>query len=234
MRKIFVGLLLFLICTSGGQSQSIAETHGPFFKLLKYGVIHHTEVSAQINSHQLNSVNEYHRERFMDKSLLGWWVGYNWFCDVDGTLTQTRMAGEKTAAQLAHNFDSESICFAGNFNKDLPTEAQIKVLRQWILNRPNLKIIFHRDLAYRDCPGKKFTRKWLELALRRIGGDKTPLNLSNLFADDKRPKKDDWKLIVDEHNEVEKRYLELKKETGSISIRERVKLELILRRLNKL
>ncbi|MEK7066265.1 MAG: peptidoglycan recognition family protein [Patescibacteria group bacterium] len=213
--------------------ESPAEIRGPFFKLVKYGVIHHTEVAASMNSHQLNSVDAYHRDRFGDKSLLGWWVGYNWFCDVDGTLTQTRMVGEKTAAQLAHNFDSESICFAGNFDKDLPTEAQIKVLRDWIINRPNLKIIFHRDLAYRGCPGKRFTRKWLELALKS-DDEKTPASLSNIFADHSAHKENDRELISAEGDEVELRYLEIKQRADSISIRERVKLELILRRLNRL
>lgn len=64
------------------------------------------------------------------------WVGYNFVIWKDGTWTQTRYIGEETAAQVGHNFDTVSMCMAGNFTAgiELPTEAQKKTLKWLILS----------------------------------------------------------------------------------------------------
>ena len=139
----------------------IIRRHLPIMCDVRYIAIHHTEVSRSQRFCQLYSVNEFHRTRFDRRSTLGWYVGYNWFVDADGTLTQCRVAGEETAAQLWHNFDTESICLAGNFNRELPTPAQILTLRRWLKERPYLEIHFHKDFADRNCPGNLFTKEFL-------------------------------------------------------------------------
>ena len=133
---------------------------------IKYVSIHHTEVRARTNSHQLYAVNDYHKDRFGIGSLLGWYIGYSWFVDVNGKLTHCRLLGEETAAQLWHNYDTESICLAGNFNKDMPNRAQIATLRKWLKERQNLEIHFHRDFADRTCPGTNLSKTWLKSILR--------------------------------------------------------------------
>lgn len=78
-----------------------------------------------------------HKIRWLDfQSRLGWWLGYNIFVRKDGIWTQTRLIGEETAAQRGRNFDSVSICLAGNFDLNLlwkpvesPTKEQVDALR---------------------------------------------------------------------------------------------------------
>jgi len=94
-------------------------------------------------------VNEAHRTRWAPfakswpayKSSLGYFGGYNFFIDKFGTLTQFRAIGEETAAQIGSNFDTVSICLAGNFSinpktkepVDIPTQAQINMLKDVML-----------------------------------------------------------------------------------------------------
>ncbi|MFA5987720.1 MAG: peptidoglycan recognition family protein [Candidatus Paceibacterota bacterium] len=132
-------------------------------KHIVYAALHHTQVQFSTNSRQLNSVNEYHKERFGMQSSLGWYVGYNDFCDVDGTVTRTRRDGEETAAQLFHNLDTISFCMAGDFNIDMPTKPQIEAMKRWLKEHRFLKFKFHRELNGngRTCPGSRITRAWI-------------------------------------------------------------------------
>lgn len=109
-------------------------------------------------------------------SSLGWYVGYNSFIDVDGRFQATRKIGEETAAIKGHNCDIEencdtiSVCLAGDFNRELPTDKQVKSLREYIealkLTYPDIKVTFHRALQeYRTCPGILFTDDYLKLAI---------------------------------------------------------------------
>lgn len=144
----------------------------------EYIAIHHTAVSREKQKVQLWAVNRYHQEKDWDSgedcwyqgepSSLGWWVGYNYFIEVDGTLTQCRMEGEETIAQTGHNCDvpercdTISICLAGDFNIELPNQKQVKTLRRFINDMPYSEVVFHRDLqANRTCPGKLFTKEYL-------------------------------------------------------------------------
>jgi len=166
---IFLSLFLF----STAFADSVKESEYP--KRIKYGAIHHSQVKASKNSKQFLGVNNFHRHnRGYNKSTLGYFVGYNWFCDVDGTLTQTRAVGEKTAAQLGHNWDTESICLAGDFNIDYPTKAQEKVLAKWINERPFLDVRFHRDLQEdRTCPGKNISYDYIAEIVKEYNSSDT-------------------------------------------------------------
>ena len=55
-----------------------------------------------------------HKERFGMKSILNRWGGYNLFYEKNGKRTQFRAIGEETMAQRGNNFDTISMCFAGN------------------------------------------------------------------------------------------------------------------------
>lgn len=150
---------------------------------MTYIVLHHTAVSRDKQKNQLKPVDTYHRDKnwgteanpwYQPKpSSLGWYVGYNYFCDVNGKRTNTREIGTETIAQVGHNCDIPkrcdcvSYCLAGNFNNELPTEAQIKDFRKFVAEMeeryPNIRVIFHRDIQkYRTCPGKLLTKAYLK------------------------------------------------------------------------
>ena len=91
-------------------------------------------------------LNEIHHERWvregynafysimLSNASIKYWGGYNVFIEKDGSYRQFRAIGEETGAQKGHNFDTISICLAGNFTLwngvpvDSPTEAQKKQL----------------------------------------------------------------------------------------------------------
>jgi len=138
---------------------------------IKQYAIHHTAVSRNRQAIQLFAVNRYHQGKWNAKSSLGWYVGYNYFIDVDGTTTNTRAVGEETIANVGHNCDVEarcdtiSICLAGDFNKQLLTDAQVNALRKLIQKLqqtyPSIEATFHRDIqANRTCPGVLYTMQY--------------------------------------------------------------------------
>lgn len=146
---------------------------------IKQYAIHHTSSSRGAGKSQLNAVNEYHRTKdwgggyVQDRpSSLGWYVGYNYFIDIDGKITNTRKVGEETIANVGHNCSSDStcdtisVCLAGDFNKELPTDAQVKALKNLIaeLEKTYGKIAytFHRLIQpSRTCPGTLFTEDYM-------------------------------------------------------------------------
>ncbi len=74
------------------------------------------------------NINSAHRNRWPEfrSELNGSYIGYNVVIYPNGELRQYRFAGEETAAQKGHNFDTFSICLAGNFTNgvELPTFEQ--------------------------------------------------------------------------------------------------------------
>lgn len=137
---------------------------------MKYIAIHHTAVSAVSN--QLAAVDRYHKGKWGMRSSLGWYVGYNFFCDVDGKITNTRAVGEETIAQVGHNCDvpsrcdTISFCFAGDFNTHLPNEKQLTAFQEWRKDYTDLQVIGHRDLQKsRTCPGALMTREYMRTTL---------------------------------------------------------------------
>jgi hypothetical protein len=156
-----------------GELRRTYGDYNPHVNYFKYLAIHHT--ASVRGSNQLYAVDKYHREeRGYPRGTLGFNVGYNYFLDVDGKITQTRMEGEETMAQKKHNCDvpercdTISICLAGNFDIELPNDAQIKSLRKFIEGR-NLEVVFHRDLQVnRTCPGRLFTKTYLDRILGKL------------------------------------------------------------------
>jgi len=144
---------------------------------IKQYAIHHTAAARRTGSSQLKSVNEYHRTKdwggyVQDRpSSLGWYVGYNYFIDIDGTVTNTRKVGEETIANIGHNCstdsscDTISVCLAGDFNLELPTQAQITALKRLITQFEStygkIAYTFHRHIQpARTCPGALFTEDY--------------------------------------------------------------------------
>lgn len=229
--KIQIACLIFLcaiLSVSPLGAEQLFGTKGPFAKDIVYLAIHHTEVRASDNGYQFDAVNEYHRRRFGNQSFLRKWGGYNAFIDVDGTLTWYRLYGEKSAAQLAHNFDTLSVCMAGNFNTDMPTDPQVKTLAKFLYEHSSLVIVFHRDLADRTCPGTNLSKQWLQKILEEnkpLGGEAPRIHMGvpNLSADDSV-------LRALEHRQSRERYLELlrRRDDSEVCRFERAKLKSIV------
>ena len=149
---------------------------------IKYLVIHHTAVSRASGKNQRDAVNTYHKNKnwgtvkspWYQKtaSTLGYYIGYNYFIDVDGSVTHTRAVGEETIAQNGHNCDvlkrcdAISVCISGDFSVELLSDTQITQLRNTLkgllVKYPQAAVVFHSDIQKdRTCPGKLFTKEYL-------------------------------------------------------------------------
>jgi len=140
----------------------------------KYLAIHHTAVSHNVAPSQFYAVNRYHKQKFGVKSQLGYYVGYNYYIGKGGEMTQTRKHHEEATAIIGHNCtgttdcDTISVCLAGNFNVEYPTQKQIekvsslyKILKK---HYPDIKVVGHRDLQEdRTCPGQLITEDFFRL-----------------------------------------------------------------------
>lgn len=130
--------------------------------MITYIFIHHTGVSRIVNPDQFNATNTYHQQVFNMKSSLGFWVGYNYEISASGQVRQARVDGEETAAQLLHNKDSLSICMDGNFDIEMPTQAQIDALKTLCLQKmaqysiPIDNVHPHRYVATYIAEGQPF------------------------------------------------------------------------------
>lgn len=134
---------------------------------MKYLAVHHTAVE-ETGTHQLFAVNRYHKNKWNMKSTLGWYVGYNYFIDYDGTTTQCRSLNEETIANKGHNCDVESrcdtvsACFALDGDKQVFTDAQIKAWIELREKYSHLEVTLHKNLQVdRICPGKKISINYL-------------------------------------------------------------------------
>jgi len=143
-------------------------------------VIHHTAVSRIENNYQFGAVNNYHKKIGFSKSDLGYYVGYHYFIEPSGKITQAREDDDRGAHcyQLNMNYNSIGICLVGDFDIEEPTEAQKRALSQFvtkICNKHSINpenVLPHRHFAtYKTCPGKKFTDKMIE---NLIVGEKIP------------------------------------------------------------
>ena len=126
---------------------------------IKYICIHHSAVSKYDIKKQFNAVNRYHKQKWEMKSTLGYYVGYNYFIEPDGTTTQARAIGEETMAVIGHNHDSIHICLAGDFNDDClsmyskQAKSLVKLIKE-LQSKYLVPIKLHRELQKnRTCPG---------------------------------------------------------------------------------
>lgn len=131
------------------------EWNGKLKKLyvskVKYIMIHHSAHP----SWDVYDVHNYH------KNSNGWiGIGYNFFINPDGTVFEGR-GFNIGAGATGYNSNSIHICFAGNFEKQKPSNSQLsngKELIKWLLEIVplNVKIIGHKDIGKTACPGRNF------------------------------------------------------------------------------
>lgn len=145
----------------------------------KEGIVEHHSDYPHDGTPQLMKVNKWHRDRGFPLSKLGFYVGYHFFIEESGTITQTRDLNEvgAHAVNCGHackadvsgfeysqaNWRTIGICLAGDFTKHEPTEKQIVALHtliidlQWNYGIPNTKIYLHSQLKPTSCPGVNLT-----------------------------------------------------------------------------
>ncbi|MCK4609423.1 MAG: N-acetylmuramoyl-L-alanine amidase [Gammaproteobacteria bacterium] len=147
----------------------------------KYIALHHTS-SYNTGASQLNAVDRYHKSKWDMKSTKGWYVGYHYFMDAQGKITNTRDINEESIANMGYNCDRQetctaiSICMQGDFNTQHPTDAQTKAFKEFVHNMQQrfdgIKVVGHRDLqAHRTCPGKNIKKRYLDNASKGLNED---------------------------------------------------------------
>jgi len=125
-------------------------------------MIHHSAVSLLKNKDQFIANNNYHRAKWNFKSLLGYYLGYNYEISGKGKVTQARANGETTAAcrqQGMNDGRAIHICLDGNFDIEKPTDSQIYALRDLLkqlvekcgISQEN--VVYHKDFSDTRCPG---------------------------------------------------------------------------------
>lgn len=138
---------------------------------LKYIIVHHTggtdaQPLADSSNYTVKQCDADHKVRFNMKSSFGWYVGYTYYIDKKGVVTQTRLDGEEGAHAKGYNSHSIGICLAGNFDVTLPTKAQVDSLKALINEKayrfsiPPENIIPHRNVAKKTCYGLKLPEDW--------------------------------------------------------------------------
>ncbi len=128
---------------------------------------HHT--ADALMSHQFEKINKYHKSRGFPLSSLGFYVGYHWLIEHDGTLKQARKENEIGAHDKGENVGSIGIALAGNFNHTRPTGAQKKtaailvkrILKDWNIHITRIEP--HRKNDATDCPGRRLRDNWLPI-----------------------------------------------------------------------
>lgn len=132
---------------------------------MRYIGIHHfgptgSNPLAKTSTQTEQEINLAHKVRWPDfpSKLNSSFIGYNFIIWPDGTMKQFRYIGEETAAQKGHNFDTISICLAGNFTKgvEMPTIMQkmkLKgVLKEFLANQET----YFSKIEHKVYPGTKF------------------------------------------------------------------------------
>ena len=139
----------------------------------QYIVVHHvggTDAQPLLDTSNFTfkQCDDLHKVRFNMLSELGYYVGYHYFIEKDGKLYQARKDNEEGAHTIGKNTSSLGICMAGNFDSTLPTEAQIKTLKDLVgrkmreYNIPVTNLYPHRKFAIKTCYGNRLTEKWIQ------------------------------------------------------------------------
>lgn len=120
-------------------------------------VITHHAVS--LPHHTVADVDNWHRARWPGfVSRRGYHVGYHHVIHSDGTTTQTRDHDEEGAHCIGMNRSSIGVCFMGNFDLHMPTQAQLQAwdsLYSSLLKAyPGIPTRPHRAYANKSCHGR--------------------------------------------------------------------------------
>jgi N-acetyl-anhydromuramyl-L-alanine amidase AmpD len=120
-------------------------------------VLHH---SAATEDQTVQSIENYHLS-------LGWeGVGYQYLINKAGQVWKGRpeLYHGAHVSEQGMNKKSIGICVIGDFDKKLPTNAQVvsltTLLKDIITRYPKIQIKYHRDFNPKSCPGKNIPNDW--------------------------------------------------------------------------
>ena len=139
-------------------------------------IIWHHSADASTR-YQFEGINQYHKTRGFPKSSLGFYVGYHYLVEYDGTIRKARKDTEIGAHDKDENYGSIGICLAGHFGINKPSAAQAEAAAQLVdeliikWNVPITRIDPHRWNDSTDCPGRLLGDYWLVLEYlnRKVG-----------------------------------------------------------------
>lgn len=142
-------------------------------------IVHHDGVSREGPSFAI--VNEFHKSRDFPLSSLGFYCGYHYWIERDGQVIAAREETEEGAHTVGQNRTSIGIGLAGNFDVEMPTEAQVEALGGLLsvycrgYNIPPDRIFPHRHYAGKSCYGTLLSDNWaasvyLRHEIRRLTG----------------------------------------------------------------
>lgn len=120
-------------------------------------------------------------------SSLGYYIGYHYYIEKDGSLHQGRLDSDEGAHCVGMNITSLGICLAGNFDATLPTQAQIDSLAKLLIqkstkyNIPLSNIIPHRHFASKTCYGNKLPDTWASDLVKNTPKVVTPSNNAKII-----------------------------------------------------
>lgn len=118
---------------------------------------HHS--ASQLLGHQASSIDQWHKDRGFPISSRGFYIGYHYIIEKDGSVFKAREENEIGAHDQGENIDSIGICLAGDFSKDMPSVAQMKAFAALLLDivyRHKISINAiepHRRDDTTECPG---------------------------------------------------------------------------------
>ncbi len=123
--------------------------------MIKGVILHHTngvvdDPKADTGHHTVDIINNWHKQLWDFKSVLGWYVGYTYVIERSGKVTKCREEMEEGAHTRGFNIGYIGICVVGNFDRAeyfmLPEqkEALIDLLRGLLFKYPNISIKGHR------------------------------------------------------------------------------------------
>lgn len=128
-------------------------------------IIWHHSAYAPLGA-QFDLINKWHKDRGFPLSSLGFYVGYHYVVEADGTVRTARVETEIGAHDQGENANSIGICLAGDFTTNKPTTAQeyaFAVLLTDIMHRLNIpltRIEPHRRDDDTECPGQSMPDSW--------------------------------------------------------------------------
>lgn len=127
-------------------------------------IVHHTAAVAP--TPQFDAINEWHKARGFTLSTLGYYVGYHYVIEKDGTVRKAREDNEVGCHAIGANTNSIGICLVGDFDIEWPSYAQITALGALIETKqrehslPKDAVYPHRHVSVTNCYGVRLTDKW--------------------------------------------------------------------------
>jgi hypothetical protein len=133
-------------------------------------ILHH---SASPSTTKVGDIDRWHTARWPNFiSRRGYFVGYHYVIEADGTTIQTRDHDEEGAHCIGMNRSSIGICFTGNFNLTEPTIQQLtawyKLHAKLVKEFGDLPIRPHRAYARTDCFGTKLADDYFAVSNNKL------------------------------------------------------------------